>query len=397
METVAIRRILEGQVEQAVRTAIADVGGMLQYVTSGARVLIKPNMVCPRDWHTGTTTNPAVVEAIAHLAWEAGAGEVLIGDGSGVGEDTLKVFQALGYAEVAGRSGARLVDLNQDPAEVDLPAGVALQRLPISRTALQADVLIDVPLFKTHCQTIVSLSLKNMKGVVHSRGKRKMHFAGLDQSIVDLNRAIAPHLIVVDGTVGQEGRGPAAGDPVEMNLILAGANRVAVDAVCCRVMGVDPQAVPHIKLACEAGLGPLEIEEIAVQGESVESVRRPFELPVYETSPCEGMSVFEGVACSGCTGQVALALRDLKESGELPVIAKAIGHVNIIYGEDAVVPGAQLEGACLYLGKCQHKSRDLGTWVPGCPAHLAIIKDALRQLAGLPIRDHAWSAVKDDV
>ena len=162
-------------------------------------------------------------------------------------------------------------------------------------------------------------------------------------------------------------------------------------------MGVDPQAIPHVDLASKAGLGPLGIEEIVINGESLESVRRPFELPVYETSPCEGMCVFEGVACSGCTGHVALALRDLKESGELVGIAEAIGRVNIIHGEDAPVPDSQLEGTCLYLGKCQRKSRDLGTWVPGCPAHVAIIEDALRQLAGLPVRDPAWSAVKDDV
>ena len=397
METVTIQRIQEGQVEQAVRRAVADVGGMSRYVASGVRVLIKPNLICARSWRTGTTVNPAVVEALAHLAWEAGAGDVLIGDGSGVGEDTNEVFKALGYDEMAHRCAARLVDLNQDPVEVDCPTGVVLKRIPISRTALEADVLINVPMLKTHCQTIVTLSLKNMKGVVHSRGKRKAHFVGLEQAIVDLNRAIAPHLIVVDGTVGQEGRGPAAGDAVEMNLIIAGANRVAVDAVCCQIMDVDPETVPVISLASEAGLGPLALEEIVLKGQELESVRRPFELPSFEMNPYEGVSLIEGIACSGCTGHVALALKEMEEDGQLTEVVKAIGHISIVYGADAPVPDTRSEDVCLYVGTCQRKSKNLGVWVPGCPAIEPIIQDALRDLAGLPIQNiDNWSVAADE-
>ena len=392
MEVVAIQKVEDGQVERAVRGAVAHVGGLAKHVTPGARVLVKPNLVCARDWRTGTTTNPAVVESIVRLAWKAGAGDVLVGDGSGVGEDTNQVFEALGYNEMALRSGARLVDFNVDPVEVECPAGVVLERVPVSKTVLGVDVLIDVPVLKTHCQTIVTLSLKNMKGVVHPRGKREMHFQGLEQAIVDLSTVIAPQLVVVDGMVGQEGRGPAAGQPVEMNLILAGANRVAVDAVCCRVMGVDPEAIPVIRMASSAGLGPMTSEEITVKGESVASVQRPFQLPVFELSPCEGVDVYGGTACSGCTSQVALVLRDLEDSGELPEIIKAIRQLNIVYGRDAGVPDAQSEGAWLFLGKCQRCVRNQGTWVPGCPAHVAIIKDALRQLAGLPTQTPAWSA-----
>jgi uncharacterized protein (DUF362 family) len=400
METVAIQRIREGRVEEAVRRAVADVGGMSRYVASGARVLIKPNLLCTRNWRTGTTVNPAVVEAIVHLAWEAGAGDVLIGDGSGVGEDTDKVFQVLGYDVLARRCGARLVNLNRNPERVECPMGVALDQIPISRTALEADVLVNIPMLKTHSQTIVTLSLKNMKGVVHSRGKREMHFVDLEQGIVDLNRVIAAHLVVVDGTVGQEGLGPAAGEPVEMNLILAGTNRVAVDAVCCHVMGVDPQMVRHITLASEAGLGPLALEEIVLKGESLKSVQRPFKLPVFdlrEMSPYEGVSIVEGTACSGCTGQVMVALKELQENGELDRIVEALGQLSIIYGEDALVPDAPSKSVCLYLGKCQRDSRNAGVWVPGCPAIGVIIQDVLRQIAGLPAQNiDNWSAAADE-
>ena len=385
MEVVAIRKISEGRIADAIGKAVADVGGISRYVREGARVVIKPNLLCALDWRTGTTTNPAVVEAIAHLAWEAGAADIIIGEASGVGNDTSEVFRALGYEDVARRCSARLVDLNQDPVEVDWPSGVVINKIPISKTALEADVLINVPVMKTHCQTVVTVSLKNMKGVMHSRGKRKLHFLGLEQGIVDLNRAIAVHLVIVDGMIGQEGAGPVAGDPVEMNLILAGANRVAVDAVSCRVMGIDPETVPHIQLASEASLGPLALEEIAIRGETVESVTHSFKLPTFNLDQIyayEGLSVIEGTACSGCTGSLALALKTMKESGELAKMVKAVGHVSVVFGEDAGVPEDCSDTVCLYVGKCQRKSKDLGAWVPGCPPSLDAFMDVLREATG---------------
>jgi hypothetical protein len=187
--------------------------------------------------------------------------------------------------------------------------------------------------------------------------------------------------------VGQEGPGPVAGDPVEMNLILAGANRVAVDAICCQVMGVDPTRVPHIRLASEAGLGPLLLKEIAVTGETVDAVARSFKLPAFsldETYACEGLTVAEGTACSGCTGSLALVLKGMTESGELAKIVKAVGHVNIVYGENAHIPDVHADAVCLYVGKCQRDSRDLGAWVPGCPPSLDVIMDVLRETTGFP-------------
>jgi hypothetical protein len=105
------------------------------------------------------------------------------------------------------------------------------------------------------------------------------------------------------------------------------------------------------------------------------------------------MRIIEGTACSGCTGQVALVLHDLKNSGELAAIVRAIGEINVVYGADAPIPGEGLQGACLFIGKCQHESRHLGMWVPGCPVHVAILEDALRYLAGFPIRYPAWFEV----
>jgi len=393
MQTVSIRKVRQENIDHAVRQALSDLGGLSKFVASGAHVLIKPNLICARDHTTGSTTNPAVVEAIAHCVRDAGAAEVLIGDGSGVGHDTRRVFQTLKYDELACRCGASLVDLNRDAVEMPCPGGTLLQSISVSRTALEADVLMNVPVLKTHTGTVVSLSLKNTKGVLPHSGKRKLHFIGLEQGIVDLNRLVTSHLIVADGTIGQEGQGPVAGEPVALGLIVAGANRVAVDATCCRIMGIRPETVPVMHLASEAGLGPMSAKEITLLGETLSRIRRPFVLPRYDFSPCEGVQLFAGTACSGCVGQVALALRELRLSGELESIQKSLGHINIVYGTNAPIPDAGLEGASLYIGKCQREARDRGSWVPGCPVHLTILEDALRHAAGLPVKNTTWFEV----
>jgi uncharacterized protein (DUF362 family) len=389
VETVAIERVRGGQVEKAVRCAIASLGPLPKPFQPGACVLIKPNLVGAFDWRTGATTNPAVVEAIAQWAWEAGAGDVVIGDGSGHGQHTSDALRMNVYEEMARRCRARLVDLNADAVEVPCPRGKVLKSLPISRTALEADWLISVPVLKTHFQAVATLSLKNMKGILSWSGKRKLHFVGLHQAIVDLNTVMAPHLIVVDGTVGHEGLGPVTGEPVGMNLILAGTNRVAVDAVCCRVMGIDPSEVPHIMLAAAGGMGPTQPDQILVVGEAVEVVSRPFkraEINLGEACAVPGLTVIEGATCSGCNISLALAFKEMQADGELSRIADTAGPIVFVYGEDADLGRVPQGAVVLHVGKCQRGSKRLGPWVPGCPPGLSPIKDTLREATGFQRR-----------
>jgi len=389
VETVAIEKVREGQVEKAVRRSIAGLGPLPKPMAPGARVLIKPNLVGAFDWRTGATTNPAVVESLAEWAWEACAADVAIGDGSGHGQHTSDAFRLNGYEEMARRCKARLVDLNADPVEVPCPQGKVVKSLPISRTALEADWLISVPVLKTHFQAGVTLSLKNMKGILSWRGKRKLHFVGLHQAIVDLNTVMAPHLIVVDGTVGHEGLGPVMGEPAGAGLVLAGTNRVAVDAVCCRVMGMEPNEVPHIALAAAAGMGPIQPGHILVVGEALEAVRRPFkrgEINLSQVCAAPGLIVIEGTTCSGCNISLALAFKEMQADGELAHIAERAGPLVFVYGEDADLSRVPDGAVVLHVGKCQREAKHLGPWVPGCPPGLSPIKDTLREAAGFPRR-----------
>lgn len=385
MERVSIARIKNGHVEEAVARALDLVGGLSSFVRPGGSVLIKPNLTFDKDYTTGTTTNPQVVEAIANLAWQAGAGRVVIGEATTVGMRTFDVMKKLGYLESARRCNAELADLNADAVEVEIPGAKVLKRVEISKLALEVDTLINVPMLKTHVHSVVTFSLKNLKGVVSEKSKRRMHFIGLDWAIVDLNRAIRPHLVIVDGTIGQEGLGPISGTPVRMDLVIAGRDPVAVDSVCSRVIGHDPQRVPHIAYAAAVGLGTMAEDQIEIVGEPLESVVKPFKpAPDTLTDVYEGIEVVVGKACTGCMGGFVDSLGMMERAGELQKVRAKYGGLGVVVGPGVEIPPNTSRKMWLIVGKCQRHNKDRGKYVPGCPPQGWFIRDVVRELVDLP-------------
>lgn len=261
-----------------VRTAVELLGGMGEYVSAGEKVVVKPNICTAKDSTTGAVTDPEMVAEICRMVAECGA-EPVVAESPIYPFRSSKVFSRSGYAGFEERYGFPLVDIDSDEAlRVRIPKGRAVDHSVISRTVLECDRLINVPVLKTHVQTVVTLGLKNLKGVVKGEQKHIIHLAGLDQGIVDLNTVVRSDLIIVDGLIGMEGfSGPTSGRAVEMDVIIAGDNVVEVDSTCVRVMGGDPRKVEHIRLAAEQGLGSME--GIQTLGEDVDSVSRELALP----------------------------------------------------------------------------------------------------------------------
>ena len=127
---------------------------------------------------------------------------------------------------------------------------------------------------KTHIATKVTLGMKNMFGLIPDKFKAKYHAKGISKVIVDINTVIKPNLTVIDGFVAMEGKGPTDGDPVKMDLIIAGKDPVATDATCARAMGIDPHEISHIRTAHKKGLG--KIDDVEIIGSKLEDVRREF-------------------------------------------------------------------------------------------------------------------------
>ena len=234
-------------------------------------VLIKPNFLNAKHPSTGITTDSRVIEGVVKFLKQIGVKEIIIGEGSGFA-DTLEAFKNAGVDAVANRWNIELVDLNKDEfIEVSPPNSLHLKKVKIAKTALES-IIISVPKLKLHRIAGVSLSIKNMMGVMTPKGS--MH-TRLGSNIADLASIVKPSIAVIDGIIAGEGH-ESSGDPVEMNLVVAGTDPVAVDAVGAAIMGVQPEDVKHLRLAEKKGLGTCDLNQIKIVGEPLESVRKKF-------------------------------------------------------------------------------------------------------------------------
>jgi len=236
-------------------------------------ILIKPNYINSKHPSTGITTDSRVIEGVIKFLIEHNTEDISIGEGSGFG-DTLQAFKIAGVDAVAERYGVKLIDLNKDEfVEVCPPNPLSLKKVRVAKTALESTI-ISVPKLKPHRVATVTLSLKNMMGVLASKGT--MHAGlSLSENIADLAAILTPKLSVIDGIIAGEGH-ETSGNPVEMNLVIAGIDPVAVDSVGAAVMGIKPTDVKHLVFAAEKGLGTCRLEEITVLGQSIENVKRKF-------------------------------------------------------------------------------------------------------------------------
>ncbi len=368
MSTVSIVKLVEDNVDESVRRAVEMAGGFKDLI-SDKYVLIKPNVFKSAKSGTGLITDARVTEAVTKLVLECSPRRVVIGEGRGVGYlylqslDTMEPFKESGTMEVAERLGVELIDLNKDEkVEVDVPDALVMKKFRVAKTALESDVRISVPVLKTHRQATITCSLKNMKGVLPGFEKRLTHRLGLERALVDLNRIVKPHFTIVDAMRVMQGMWSYPEDTVEMGLILAGSDPVALDSVCSRLMGLDPSKIQYLSLAHEAGLGILDTSKIDVVGERPEDVGRKF-LPFTEALQARYRSVelIEKNACTGCIGEISNSLGFLKLSG-----LTKIGDLKLIVGTPDVIPE---EGEMVIVGICAEKFKEAGIYVPGCPPH----------------------------
>ena len=237
-------------------------------------VLIKVNFITDKTWDTGATTDPMVVEAIIEKLRDLRV-KVYVVESDATITSADKAFKATGMKEMCERNGVECLNLRyvKDKVELAIPDGEALKSITVPRLVTESAVISAAKL-KTHDDTGVTLGMKNMFGLLPDKFKGKYHLKGISKVIVDINTVLKPTLTVVDGFVGMEGSGPVDGDPVQMDLIIAGTDPVATDATACRVMGIDPHEIKHIRRAHEKGLG--NIDDIQVIGEKLETVTRPF-------------------------------------------------------------------------------------------------------------------------
>ncbi|MGH9720119.1 MAG: DUF362 domain-containing protein [Bryobacteraceae bacterium] len=245
----------------------------------GKRVLLKPNLV-EFDASTAINTNVALLAAAVDLFRSLGAAEVRIGEGPGHRRDTLYLAAEAGYGRGIERFDAMFVDLNRDDVSAAGRFGDR-DRIYLPNAALGADLIVSVAKMKTHHWACATLSMKNFFGLVpgsiYGWPKNELHRVGIARSIVELQRVFPKSFAIIDGIVGMEGNGPIQGTPKPVGAVVMGSDLVAVDATCCRIMGIDPEKIEYMRL-CAKSRGTLDAAQIDQRGERIESVRTPFAL-----------------------------------------------------------------------------------------------------------------------
>src|SRR3989442_10172432 len=252
-DTIAVTRTFDG-IEVAAHRIIEQIGGM-DSVMRGAKVaILKPNFVAGRSAGTGSTTNFALLKAVAEEVCACGAEPVLC-ETPGTEFDRDATYTILGVEKFCAENDIRILRVDPEGGEKDWvelrPEGAKrLRRFRIPRILNEAR-LINLPVLKTHVISIMTLGMKNPMGILPRPDRRSMHTFGIDQCIVDMNRGIKPDLTIVDGSVGQDGEGPLYGDKANLQVHVAGRDSLAVDLVCCQLVGIDPRDIPHLNLAME--------------------------------------------------------------------------------------------------------------------------------------------------
>jgi uncharacterized protein (DUF362 family) len=250
----------------------------------GKRVVIKPNIAdfsAERPIHT----DPRLVESLILQLKKLEAREIILAEGPPHNRDTEWLFRKSGFEALAKRQNVPLVDLNYDdisPVKCVNPRATLLKELYLPKTILSADVIISVAKMKTHRHAGITLSMKNMFGILpgmkYGWPKNILHWNGIPLSICEINGTLKTHFSIIDGVVGMEGYGPLLGTARKAGVLVMGDNALAVDATAARVMGVDPARVEYLAMAHKIKLGSLRREDIAVAGEKIEKVRADFVL-----------------------------------------------------------------------------------------------------------------------
>jgi uncharacterized protein (DUF362 family) len=248
---------------------------------TGKRVLLKANFVdLPRE-DKPITTNPAVIIAAAEAFRRRGAAEVIVGDGPALQRDAWQIVDAIGLTPLLAQHALPFYDLNTEDLTAQVNAGgfTGIGTIYYSRTVWAADVLVSMPKMKTHHWAGVSLAMKNLFGTVssvaHGWPRNQFHLKNLHNAVLDFNMTRPADYAIIDGVVGLEGDGPVRGTPIDVGVLVMGANPTATDATATRIMGLAPERVEYLRRAAGA-LGPLLESSIEQRGETIASVRTRF-------------------------------------------------------------------------------------------------------------------------
>ncbi len=332
--------LLKHKIAETIELAV---GGIDKIVADNETVLIKPNLAFQAPPESFSVVDPRLIEAfVGYLKENSKAKEVWIGDNPSLGQHVGRsrpAFEAAGMRLAAERGGAdRIIYFDEEElVDVDVEGALLFRRAKVYRPFMEADRIINLPKMKTHLAGVVTLGVKNWQGIipnVHPSGQQQdIHRLDLGQKCADLLRVRRADLTFVDGIIAMQGQGPHAGTPVEMNLLIAGSDTVAVDAVTAYVMGFETVEIPAVRIAATEGLGVGDITKIQVAGIAPDQVRTFFKRPMNDpTGLIPGIRVIVQQTCPGCFANIRGALDNFKNNVEPRDFLDKAGEIYIVAG-----------------------------------------------------------------
>jgi uncharacterized protein (DUF362 family) len=269
------------RIAEALQKQFELLGGLEKFVKPGDTVLLKPNFIAPRSRRHATQTDPAVIIETARLLKDFGT-KPFVGDSPAWG-NVFTCVKALKLEEP-------LKKLSVPVKQLDKPKwcriGAKNTRVGISSVALDADVIINLPKFKSHQQLTATFAVKNMFGCVSGKRKALWHFAkggnadDFCELLIDIFKFLNPALTIIDAVIAMDGPGPIRGRARPLGYLLGGTDPIACETICAKLIGIEPKNVPIIKTARQIGFGCSDITKIDIAGDDFpQNICTDFQLP----------------------------------------------------------------------------------------------------------------------
>ncbi len=387
---------------ESLRKAIQLSNGFEQ-LPSKAKVFIKPNIVY---WNRhcdipkwGVITTSRVIEDVIILLKERGIDDITIGEGI-VSEDpkdtetAMDAFEKLGYNSLRDKYGIKVINTFERPFEkIELTEGLTAK---MNADMLHSDFLIDIPVLKTHAQCVVSLGIKNLKGLINIASRKKFHSAdpikNLHYNVAQLANKAPPCLAIIDGIYTLE-RGPAIdGKAHRGNILVASTDIFSADVVGANLLDIDPSVVPHLVQAAKDRNRPLDLSDIEIVGEKIVDLASPHEwdyiysnnntLPLpYQKAGISGIKYhkYDETMCTYCSGLNGILLTAIKQAWK----GEPYDDVEVLTGKVMKpTPGMNktiLVGQCIYNANKDDPNIKEMIAIKGCPPSVEEVQSALKQ------------------
>lgn len=384
---------------------VIELANGLENLPSKAKVFIKPNIVYWNRHCTypkwGVVTTSRVMEDVVAILKEKGIDDIIIGEGIATAdpkdkETALDAWERLGYNKLNEKYGVKAYNLFERPYEkIDLNTGFNVN---FSSDALNADFLINIPVLKTHAQAMVSLGLKNLKGLINVASRKKFHNADpvkdLHYNVAQLANKIPPSLTIIDGIYTLE-RGPAMdGKSHKSDILVASSDVLSADMVGAKLLDVDPSTVPHLIQAAKDRNRPTDLSDVEIVGKKIKELASHHEwdfkyneagdLPLpFMNAGIEGIKYhkYDSTMCTFCSGMNGLILIGIKMAYKK---SKPFDKVEVLSGK--VMTPTPGNNKTILFGLCQnnlnkdHPDIKELISIPGCPPSIDAIQDALKQI-----------------